>query len=132
MTEIEIQLVQSTYAQIKAGSTRMARYFYNRLSELDSSLEPLFEEDKANLGIEFALLLDKAVNSLQNPAELAAELVELKSKLDQFKRSTDTINTIGSAFIDTLSYIFGKDFKPQILKAWANGFKSYAVILSDV
>lgn len=109
----------------------MARYFYNRLTELDSSLEPLFDEDKANHGIEFALLLDKAVNSLQNPSELNTELAELKSKLNQFKRSADTVNTIGSAFIDTLSYIFGKDFKPQILKAWANGYKAYSAILAE-
>lgn len=126
MTETEIQLVQSTYTQIKAGTTRMARYFYNRLSELDASLDPLFEDDKANHGIEFALLLDKAVNSLQNPSALQPEIAELKLKLNQFKRNSDTLNTMGSAFIDTLSYVFGKDFKPQILNAWAKAFKTFA------
>lgn len=132
MTDAEIRLIQSTYSQIKAGSTRIAAFFYNRLSELDSSMEPIFEEDKHNLGISFALLLDRAVVSLNKPEEMIAELTAQKAIWIKLKRSTDDLNTVGSAFIDTLSYAFGNDFKPAILQAWAKGFKTYATLFSEL
>lgn len=132
MTEAEIQLIQSTYSQIKATSTRMASFFYNRLSELDASLESIFEEDRQNHGIAFSLLLGKAVDLLNNPEEMLAELSVHKAAWIKFKRSDEAINTIGSSFIDTLSFAFGNEFKPAVLNAWANGFKTYASLFSGL
>lgn len=132
MTNAEIQLIQSTYSQIKTASTRMASFFYNRLSELDASLEPIFEEDRQNHGIAFSLLLGKAVDSLSNPEEMLAELSVHKAVWIKFKRGDEAINTIGSAFIDTLSFAFGNEFKPAVLNAWATGFKTYASLFSGL
>ena len=128
MTDKDIQSIRQSYTKIQNSSARLAKYFYNRINELDGDLDPLFADDKANNGAGFTLLLNAAVNSLEDPKALLPEIKNMEAKIKYYKLEADCMNTIGGAFIDTLSFGFGKDFTPPVMNPWVAGFKTYAAL----
>lgn len=128
MTDSEIKTIQESYSKIQYKASRLAKYFYNRINELDNDLDPLFAEDSSNNGAAFSAILDKAVKSIENPSALLPEIKAMEAKIKYYKFGEDCMNTIGGAFIDTLSFGFDKEFTPPIMNPWVAGFKAYAAL----
>lgn len=128
MTEAEIQVIRKSYAEIKNTLPRLAKYFFNRANELDSDLDPLFAEDKANHGTAFAAIFAKAVDSLENPETMLPEIERMEAKLKYFNFEADALNTIGVIFVDTLSFGFGNSFTQDIIDPWVKAYKTYAAM----
>ncbi|WP_163708693.1 globin family protein [Mangrovibacterium lignilyticum] len=128
MTDTDIQLVQKTYPKLKVMAPRLAKYFYNRIAELDSTLESLFQADSASNGAAFAELLDQGVASIEDPKSLLPEIKKLEAKLTYYNIKADCLNTIGVVFVDTLAFGFGNEFNAQIQNPWVNAYKEYAAL----
>lgn len=128
MTDFEIETVQKTYTQIQARGPVLAKYFYNRIGDIAADLEPLFTEDKANKGAAFKAILDKGVESLQNPDALIPDIKAMEAKINYYNFEEDCINSIGVAFIDTLSFAFDREFTPPVMNPWVKAYKQYAAL----
>jgi len=128
MTPAEITKLRQSYTKVKHMAPRMAKYFYTRANELDASLDLLFEEDKKNNGAAFVALLEKAVNSLEDPSALSFEIKNTEAKLEYYNLKKDCLNTIGVVFIDTLSFGFGNDFTQDVIDPWVKAYKAYAAL----
>ncbi len=128
MTEFDIQVVRKSYDQISARGTILAKYFFNRLSEIASDLEPLVAEDAANNGAGFIATLDKGVKSLEDPKALLPEIKAMEAKISYYKFDEDCLNSIGVAFIDTLSFAFDREFTSAIMDPWVAAYKEYAAL----
>ncbi|WP_372773053.1 hypothetical protein [Mangrovibacterium sp.] len=128
MTEADIQLIKKSYPQIKGNLPRLAKYFYNRIADLDSELDQLFADDKANHGIEFSRIVEVASNSIEDTKTALPEIKQLEAKLNYYNIQPDALDTIGAVFIDTLAFGFGNNFTPQVMKPWVTAYKEYAAL----
>ncbi|PTN08581.1 globin domain-containing protein [Mangrovibacterium marinum] len=126
MTEADITVIEKSYAQIEAALPRMAKYFFNRANELDSDLDPLFEEDKSKHGEAFVALFGKAVEHLNSPEALLPEIKKMEAKLKYYKFNEEVLNTVGVVFVDTLSFGFGNNFTQDIIDPWVKAYKTYS------
>lgn len=126
MTEADIIIIQKSYNEIKSALPRLAKYFYNRANELDSDLDPLFEEDKLNYGAGFVELFKKAIENIESPEAMLPEIQKMEAKLKYYNFKEDVMNTIGVIFVDTLSFGFGNNFTQDIIDPWVKAYKLYA------
>lgn len=132
MDEAEISLIQKSYQRIEPTLPRLARYFYTRLFELDSSLESILDTDRKNDGELFTALFKQVLNSLEQLDQLNLELKLLGDKMIYFHVSKDHLQTIGAVFVDTLAFGFGNNFTPNIMRVWVKLYKKVSAQLIDV
>ena len=64
MNAQQIELVQSTFNQVRPIAATAAELFYNRLFTLDPSLRPMFKGDMTHQGRMLMSMLSAAVNGL--------------------------------------------------------------------
>ncbi len=128
MTESDIIVVRKSFNEIKNTLPRLAKYFYNRANELDSDLDPLFEEDKLAYGEGFVTLFKAVVENLENPEVLLPEIKKMEPKIKYYKFNEDILNTVGVIFVDTLSFGFGNAFTQDIIDPWVKAYKEFAAL----
>ena len=127
MNENEIELIRTSYVQIRPDLPRLAAYFYNRLQELDSSLDNVMEDDVKNGGQLFCAFFEHFVNSLEELDRLVPELKLFADQLQECRvTAPDCIQSVGVTFIDTLAFGFRYAFSQELTNAWTKAFRNLA------
>lgn len=128
MTPEQIELVQSTWAQVKPNADAVAEMFYAKLFELDPSLKPLFKGDMKEQGQKLMATLNLAVTSLTKLEEIIPAVQDLGRRHVQYGVPDESYQTVAAALLDTLSKGLGDGFTDDVKAAWTETY----VTLSNV
>ncbi len=118
MTPIQIDLVQSSFAQVAPIADQAAALFYGRLFELDPDLKQLFHGDMTEQGRKLMQMLAVAVNSLNNLDAIVPAVQALGERHVGYGVQPSDYDTVGSALIWTLGQGLGDAFTPEVEAAW--------------
>ena len=131
MTPEKIELVQSTWDQVKPNADAVAEMFYGRLFELDPELKPLFKGDMKEQGRKLTATLNLAVTSLTKLETILPAVQELGRKHVGYGVEDSMYDTVGAALLDTLDKGLGDDFTPEVKEAWTETYTTLATVMMD-
>ena len=123
----QIKLVQDTFDRVRLISEKAAVLFYNRLFQLNPSLESLFKGDMKAQGKMLMQMLDYAVTGLDSLDTIAPTIQDLGKRHVGYGVKEEYYETVGEAFLWTLEQGLGRDFTPEVKEAWTEAYK----LLSD-
>jgi len=126
-----VELVQTSFEDVKPIAATAAEIFYAKLFELDPNLKPLFpaaDEDKMKeQGNKLMTMLSGAVAGLSNIEGLIPVLQDLGKRHVAYRVEKSHYDTVGAALIATLAAGLEDGFTPEVKNAWT---EVYGVIAS--
>jgi hemoglobin-like flavoprotein len=114
----QAQLIRESFAKIEPMAAIAGLMFYQRLFTLDPSLRPLFERDIEQQGVKLMQALRFAVAAIDNPRELQPVLEALGRRHVYYGVEERHYETVGAALMQTLEYLLGPEFTPELKEAW--------------
>jgi hemoglobin-like flavoprotein len=118
MNAHQIELVQTSFAQVEPIAVVAADLFYTRLFELDPSLRPMFHGDMTEQGKKLMTMLGVAVTNLTKPDVVLPALKMLGQRHAGYGVTEAHYATVGAALIWTLEKGLGEAFTPEVHEAW--------------
>ncbi|KAA5539694.1 hemin receptor [Roseiconus nitratireducens] len=131
MTPEQINLVQSSWNQVKPISEQAAELFYGRLFELDPSLRPLFKGDMKEQGKKLMATLNLAVMSLTKLDEILPAVQELGRRHVKYGVPDESYKTVGEALLWTLQQGLGEGFTDEVKEAWTITYVTLSNVMLD-
>jgi hemoglobin-like flavoprotein len=118
MTNLQIELVQSSFESVKPIAEVAADLFYTRLFELDPSLRAMFRTDRAEQGRKLMHMIGMAVKGLSRPEQILPAVEELGRRHACYGVRDEHYATVGAALLWTLEQGLGEAFTPDVRAAW--------------
>lgn len=131
MTKQQIELVQSTWAKVIPMSEQAAVLFYEKLFELDPSLESMFPDDIQPQGEKLMKMITVAVNGLSNLEQIVPAVEALGERHVGYGVTDEHYDTVGEALIWTLGTGLGDDFTDEVVAAWADVYNLLASTMKN-
>ncbi|TWU61682.1 MULTISPECIES: globin family protein [Crateriforma] len=131
MTPVQIELVQSSWEQVKPISEQAAELFYGKLFELDPSLKPLFKGDMKEQGKKLMATLSLAVASLTKLDSLLPALKDLGRRHVEYGVPDQSYQTVGQALLWTLEQGLGEAFTADVKEAWTETYVTLSTVMLD-
>jgi hemoglobin-like flavoprotein len=122
MTPREIELVQSSFAQVLPIKAAAATLFYDRLFTLDPALRPLFKGDMTGQGVKLMAVLATVVAALDDLSPLLDTVDQLAWRHVGYGVRPEHYATVGEALLWTLSQGLGPAFTPAVEAAWRRAY----------
>lgn len=129
MNSEQINLVQSTFNDVRPIAVPAAELFYNRLFTLDPSLRALFKGDMAHQGRMLMAMLNSAVNGLTNLDAMVPVVRQLGARHAKYGVRDEHYATVGSALLWTLEQGLGAKFTPAVREAWTAAYELLAGVM---
>ncbi len=118
-TTAQVQIVQESFAKVTPIAEAAAAIFYQRLFELDPSLELLFRGDMKQQGRKLMAMIAAAVRGLDNLSLLVPAVENLGRRHVNYGVSIKDYDTVGAALLWTLGQGLGASFTPVVAEAWS-------------
>lgn len=119
--------VRDTWALVRPTRQAAATLFYDRLFDLDPSLQDLFARaDMASQGEKLMTMLDVAVAQLDRLDTLGPAVAAMGARHARYGVRDAHYATVGAALLWTLAQGLGPRFTPDAQEAWAT---TYAVLV---
>ncbi|MDA0243992.1 MAG: globin family protein [Chloroflexi bacterium] len=131
MNNIQIQLVQETFEQVKPISDVAATLFYERLFELDGSLRPLFPTDLSTQKQKLMTTLAFAVAGLNKPETIIPAVQQLGRRHVGYGVQESHYGTVGAALLWTLGQGLGAQFTAEVEEAWTAIYTVLATTMQE-
>jgi hemoglobin-like flavoprotein len=131
MTPRQIALIQSSFTQLIPVSDSAARFFYNRLFQLDPKLRLLFKGDMQEQGRKLMQMIGVAVRGLDQSDALIAPLRALGSHHVEYGVTGRDYETVGKALIATLEAELGPRFTQETRDAWIAVYNLIASVMQE-
>ena len=128
MNSEQINIVQTSFEEVRPIAPVAAELFYDRLFTLDPSLKPLFRGDMATQGRMLMSMLGSAVKGLSDLDALAPVLRNLGARHVGYGVREEHYVTVGTALLWTLDQGLGAKFTPEVREAWTAAYG----LLADV
>ncbi len=126
----QIDLVQSSFAQVKAISAQAGKLFYDRLFETRPDFKPLFSSaDMETQQRKLMSTLAVAVEGLRHPEEIISKVQELGRSHQGYGVKPEDYDAIGATLLWTLEQGLGDDFTPEVRRAWEVAFQFLSNIM---
>ncbi len=129
MTPEQINLVQTSWGQVKPISEQAAELFYGRLFELDPSLKPLFKGDMKDQGKKLMATLNLAVMSLTKLDDILPAVQDLGRRHVQYGVPDESYQTVGEALLWTLEKGLGDAFTEEVKQAWTITYETLSTVM---
>jgi hemoglobin-like flavoprotein len=129
MSPTQIELVQTSFNDVKPVAAVAAELFYNRLFTLDPSLRPLFKGDMKRQGDLLMTMLAAAVRGLSNLEALAPVVRQMGARHAGYGVRAEHYQTVGAALLWTLEQGLGAKFTPAVREAWAATYELLAEVM---
>ena len=129
MNSEQINLVQSSFAEVRPMATTAASLFYQRLFALDPTLRPMFKGDLPHQGRMLMAMLTAAVNGLALLDTLVPVLRQLGARHVTYGVREPHYETVGTALLWTLEQGLGARFTPEVREAWASAYELLAHVM---
>tara|TARA_R110002049_G_scaffold4601_5_gene32334 strand:+ start:471262 stop:471684 length:423 start_codon:yes stop_codon:yes gene_type:complete len=131
MTPTQIELVQTSWEQVKPISEQAAELFYGRLFELDPSLKPLFKGDMKEQGRKLMATLNLAVTSLTKLETILPAVRDLGRRHVKYGVPDESYATVGQALLWTLGQGLGDKFSDEHREAWTQTYVTLSKVMLD-
>lgn len=127
LTDAQIELIQSSFAEVRPISKEAARLFYARLFDIAPEVESLFKGDMDEQGAKLMATLGVVVAGLRNLGELVPVAADLAARHVTYGVTPKHYTPVGEALLWTLEKGLGESFTSEHYTAWATAYG----ILSD-
>ncbi len=131
MNNTQIELVQSSFAQVLPIADDAATLFYNRLFELDPSLRPLFRGDMQEQGRKLMAMIGAVVSGLKNLDRIVPGVRALGSRHVSYGVRDEHYDIVGAALLWTLAKGLGEGFTDDVRDAWTSAYTLLATVMKD-
>jgi hemoglobin-like flavoprotein len=131
MNNTQIELVQSSFAQVLPIADDAATLFYNRLFELDPSLRPLFRGDMQEQGRKLMAMIGAVVSGLKNLDRIVPGVRALGSRHVAYGVRDEHYDIVGAALLWTLAKGLGEGFTDDVRDAWTTAYTLLATVMKD-
>ena len=119
MTDLNLDIVRTTWAKVLPIADQAAELFYGRLFEIAPEVEPLFAS--SNMGEQKSKLLtalNLTVQNAHNTGVLVPLLEDLGRRHVDYGVEDEHYEAVGAALIWTLEQGLGADFTEEARAAW--------------
>ena len=123
MNQQQIELVQHTFAKIEPIAQDVGEMFYNRLFEMDPSLQPLFKGDMRQQAKMMMTAIGMAVKSLNAPDSVIPDIQQIGHRHISYGAMPTDFDKFGAALLWSLEQTLGPDFTPPVKEAWIETFQ---------
>ena len=117
------RLVRESWARFEPMAVPSARYFYDKLFELDPEASHLFA--RTNMEAQGKKVMDmfaEIVRTLDQPETLVAEVADLGRRHVQYGVRESQYDSVGTALLWTLEQGLGEAFTPEVRDAWTEAY----------
>ena len=117
------RLVRESWARFEPVAVSSARYFYEKLFELDPEASRLFAH--TNMEAQYGKVMRmfaEIVRTLDQPETLVAELADLGRRHVQYGVHDSQYDSVGTALLWTLEQGLGESFTPEVRDAWTEAY----------
>ena len=129
LTLAQTTLVQDSFATIAPIADDAAVLFYQRLFELDPSLEPMFRGNMAEQRKKLMQMLTAAVKGLDRLDQLVPVVESLGRRHAGYGVTDAHYDTVGGALLWTLEKGLGSAFTPDVKAAWTTVYTVLATTM---
>jgi len=131
LTLAQKTLVQDTFAIITPIADDAAALFYQRLFELDPSLERMFRGDMKEQRKKLMQMLTAAVKGLDRLDQLVPVVEDLGRRHARYGVADAHYDTVGAALLWTLEAGLGRGFTADVKDAWATVYGLLATTMRN-
>ena len=131
LTAAQKTLVQNSFATIAPIADDAAVLFYQRLFELDPSLERMFRGDMREQRKKLMQMLTAAVKGLDRLDQLVPAVEDLGRRHARYGVADAHYDTVGAALLWTLEMGLGKAFTADVKDAWATVYGLLATTMKQ-
>ena len=123
------RLVRESWARFAPVAVTSARYFYDKLFELDPGAERLFvRTDMNEQGRKVMAMFAEIARVLDRPEELVSEVADLGRRHVHYGVQESEYDSVGIALLWTLEQGLGASFTPEVRAAWTEAYQLVAAI----
>ena len=126
MTRQELDLVQSSWAQVRPILAQAAELFYRRLFDIEPPMKDLFKGDMRVQGQRLMDMIDIAVNDLDRWDQLVPALEALGRRHVGYGVKDADYDAVAAALLWTLEQGLGPAFTEEVRLAWINTYTQLA------
>jgi hemoglobin-like flavoprotein len=133
MTPERERIVRETWKRFEPLAADHARYFYDKLFELDPATRPMF--DRANMDLQRHRLMEalgSLIAELDDPERLVTDLVVLGKRHVVYGVRDSDYDAAGVALLWTLEKALGADFTPEARAAWVEAYQAISSVMRRV
>ena len=131
MNQKQIELVQSSFAEVLPIAEPAAALFYDRLFELDPSLRAMFRGDMKEQGKKLMDMIAVVVVNLRNLPSIVPGVRALGARHAAYGVQDEHYDTVGEALLWTLGQGLGELFTDDVRDAWATAYTILATTMKD-
>lgn len=122
MTDDQITLVQTSWADVEPISDQAAALFYRRLFEVAPAVRPLFGDDMQEQGRKLMAMLAMVVRGLTRLDDLVPNVQALGRRHAAYGAQPAHYDVVGATLLWTLRQGLGDAFTPAHEEAWADAY----------
>ncbi|HMC76197.1 MAG TPA: globin family protein [Vicinamibacterales bacterium] len=131
LTVAQKTLVQDSFATIALIADDAAVLFYQKLFELDPSLERMFRGDMKEQRKKLMQMLTAAVKGLDHLDRLVPVVQDLGRRHTGYGVADHHYDTVGAALLWTLEMGLGRTFTAEMKEAWTAVYVLLATTMKD-
>lgn len=118
MQVAHVQLVRSTFEQLRPQLEAVAAMIYDRLFAIDPTTPPLFHGDQHKQHLMLMSSFDLAIANLDRPEILQPLVQGMGTRHVGYGVTSAQYTSLGEALQWTLECSLGADFTPEVQDAW--------------
>ena len=127
----KVDLVQSSFAKVIPIADKVAPLFYQRLFELEPSLQVLFKSDMQKLQQKLMSALAVAVEGLETPEKILPTVQQLGRRHVGYGAKDEHYEVVIKALIWTLEQGLGDEFTLPVRNAWQEALTLVSDLMKD-
>ena len=129
MNAEQVKLLRETFKAIEPMAQETGEMLYNKLFEIDPSLQPLFKGDIKTQAKMVITAIGLAVSGLDKPEGLQDQVKSLGTRHITYGVPPRDVNTFGAALIWALDQSLGPAFTPEVKDAWIAAYGALSVAM---
>ena len=122
MKPSQIDLVQSSFAQVAIVAEDVASMFYWRLFTLDPELRAMFRGDMKEQGKKLMTMIGSVVANLRNLERVVPSIQSLGARHLGYGVRDEHYETVATALLWTLEQGLGHGFTDEVRDAWTAAY----------
>ena len=129
MNAEQVKLLRDTFKAVEPMAQETGEMLYNKLFEIDPSLQPLFKGDLKSQAKMVITAIGLAVSGLDKPEGLQDQVKSLGPRHINYGVQPRDVNTFGAALIWALEQSLGPAFTPEVKDAWIAAYGALSVAM---
>jgi hemoglobin-like flavoprotein len=131
MDQVQVELVQRSFARASRIGPNVAATFYAELFAIEPSLRALFKADVIVQGRKLMDMLEYVVNGLSDPETISPDVRDLAVRHVSHGVEARHYALVGTALLRTLKHELGAEFTPETRAAWASAYALLSSLMRE-